>query len=165
MIIDHYLFKKCSRLETSGMNFSDLISRHDWTFNYLKTLGVIHIYTNPIKVTIQTNQMSRPLSKGTRSNFPMRRWIRRQIPTPKLQQKNKDLWLFVIKTIFLANPTMGSIWIASFKFMSSLGELHEWINFLPLKCLKRVSNEAVIGVTNFPMLFASQVSVLDICNT
>ena len=64
---------------------------------------------------------------------------------------------------------MGSIWISSFKFMISLGELqaqaHESINFSPLKSLKRVSNEAVRGVTNFPMLFASQVSALDIYNT
>ena len=60
---------------------------------------------------------------------------------------------------------MGSIWISSFKFMISLGELHERINFLPRKSLKRVGNEAVRGVTNFPMLFASPVSALDICNT
>ena len=77
-----------------------------------------------------------------------------------------EVLLYAIAFItFLANPTMGSIWISSFKFMISLGELHEWINFLPLKSLRRVGNEAVRGVKNFPMLFASQVSALDICNT
>ena len=30
----------------------------------------------------RTNQMSRPPSKGTRSNLPLRRWISRQIPIP-----------------------------------------------------------------------------------
>ena len=81
MIKDHHLHKKCSRLETSTMNFLNLISRDKWTFHYQETLCVIYIYSTPIKVAkprktmpgnhalswlqslCRTNQMSRPPSK------------------------------------------------------------------------------------------------------
>ena len=38
VIRELYPYKKCSRLETSTMNFSNLISRDNWTFHYQKTL-------------------------------------------------------------------------------------------------------------------------------
>ena len=37
VIIDYYLYKRCSRLETSTMNFSNLISRDNWTGNTVYT--------------------------------------------------------------------------------------------------------------------------------
>ena len=82
VILDHYPYKKCSVSEASTMNFSNLISRDNLTFHYQKTLCVIHMYTTPIKVTIQTNQMSQTLFKGTQSNFPLRRWISQSNPPP-----------------------------------------------------------------------------------
>ena len=42
-------------VETSTVNFSNLISRDNWTFHYQKTLCVIYIYTTSIKVTIRMN--------------------------------------------------------------------------------------------------------------
>ena len=51
-------------------------------FHYQKTLCVIYTYTILIKVTIQTNQMSRPPSKGTWSHLPLRRWTSPSNPHP-----------------------------------------------------------------------------------
>jgi len=75
---------KSSRLETSLLWISQTWFQETTGRYIIRKHCVIYIYTTPIKVTIQTNQMSWPPSKGSQTNLPLRRWILSSITHPLL---------------------------------------------------------------------------------
>ena len=79
MTIDHYPYKRCSTLET--MNLSHLISRDNWTFQSQERRCHVTTLNLGPSFSVEKNQMSRPPSKGTRSNLPLRGWTLQTIFT------------------------------------------------------------------------------------
>ena len=80
MKIGHYPYKKCSTLGT--MNLSNLISRDNWTFqSQERRCHVTKINLGP-SLSVEKIKMSRPPSKGTRSNLPLRGWTSPSNPHP-----------------------------------------------------------------------------------